>query len=537
MQLLELADRFWELGACVRKLCPLHPYLLHTSLLAALVGQLCPLSVLAPSQVVSWRLGATPLLQSAEFLLSTAENSRLQSSACSVHFPQGSFDCMLQVCPHRLPRASCCMHTRWPRAAHLGACTAPHLIRPDRQQLPASSLAAACILTHLSGLSSLQLHDPLRLGSRPARMIISLSSELGPVTVVGVLQLDRGCYSQRCVWRSTEAPRRRKRRCPSRGRRRVHILAGTWCCLWTHTLLRPMWPELPFSWASLWLPWLRGRVLTSVTALLRRLYSPDRAWPGAAAPAPLLLRVLRCWFCVLHGSVLSVLFRWPFSSPVIAVGVPEPRSSPFISAIYRAYSGPKSGGGVHSQVLPSPSPVIMCALPRLPVSQRLPESRVGRFPSRPEPVAHSSSCLLRFSSSLQGPVCPGKPGTSTIDAALRGRRPRHTKSITSNCFTGLMPLMRPFMMLHLLEMLPHLCASHAMGAKRAFNRAVRRAQAHPQQGTYYRGRWHCLGRSHDRLLTPQSPKLVRQSATQSAPVVPRLLIATYLQCWRPPLLP
>ena len=41
----------------------------------------------------------------------------------------------------------------------------------------------------------------------------------------------------------------------------------------------------------------------------------------------------------------------------------------------------------------------------------------------------------------------------------------------------------------LASILPFPSQAHATGAKRAFNRAVQRARAHPQQGTFYRGRW------------------------------------------------
>ena len=134
----------------------------------------------------------------------------------------------------------------------------------------------------------------------------------------------------------------------------------------------------------------------------------------------------------------------------------------------------------------------------------------------------SHIALLRYLYSYSG-VCPCHTATTCTQDGPRRYAPHRWVPHLCSSFTGILPLLRPLMLLHLFETLPYVGATHATGAKRAYNRAVRRAAAHPQQGTYYRGRWHCLSHFHARVLSPQTSKLVRRDLPQSA----RLHVATY----------
>ena len=249
------------------------------------------------------------------------------------------------------------------------------------------------------------------------------------------------------------------------------------------------------SWALPWLKWLRGCWLGSHLALLRRLHSSCAMCPchtSTACTQDGLPQRTPCRWVPCHWEAMShYVLSWRLSSCHICKA-DAACYRPSLRLFLRAYSGPKSGGGTHTQDPLTSCPISLVGQIRWPVPQCPLEPRVGRLPPRPEPAAPESACFAPSSTQLPGFACSGKPGITTIDAALRSRRPHTTTSTFCPSFTGFLPLLRPFMLLHLFETLPCLGASHATGAKRAYNRAVRRAAAHPQQGTYYRGRWHCV---------------------------------------------
>ena len=406
-------------------------------------------------------------------------------------------------------------------------------IRPGWQQFLASTNASRMhpTLCRLAGLPSLNLHNTAVSDAWAVRAMPCIVFPADHGHVVCAYSMRRGCYGRCRRCRFTKVLRCRRRRHGRRSTRRLTtLLVQAVRSYHDYCSLLIMLPWQPVSCVVPWLKWLRNCWLGLHLALLRHLHSLSGERPchkhtactqdGPPPNAP-CRRVLCPWetvFCRMLSRCLS-------SSSICHIDATCCR--PSIRLLLRAYSGPKSGGGTLTQVPFTACPISSVGQTRRPVPWCPLEPRVGRLPLRPEPVALESLSSTLPLTRMHGFDCSGKPGILTIDAALRSRRPRTTTSTSCYSFTGFLPLLRPFMLLHLLETLPCLGASHATGAKRAYNRAVRRAAAHPQQGTYYRGRWHCLSNSQARVLSPQSPRLMRRDLSQSSHHAPRLHVATY----------
>ena len=200
--------------------------------------------------------------------------------------------------------------------------------------------------------------------------------------------------------------------------------------------------------------------------------------------------------CILSAGLPGMSFLPHASSPEPPAPVqgwylasPEGVTIATHSTNTRAFSGPKSGEETQSLQL-SGLPFSGCPLLPAACNQSLLEPRVGRPPPRLEPVVLPfDQHLSHDSSSIQAryqKLDTGKPGNLTSGAVSRNRRPP-VQLIVSRPHVP--SLFARLLFIGLASILPFPSQAHATGAKRAFNRAVQRARAHPQQGTFYRGRW------------------------------------------------
>ncbi|CAE7668683.1 unnamed protein product [Symbiodinium sp. CCMP2592] len=116
----------------------------------------------------------------------------------------------------------------------------------------------------------------------------------------------------------------------------------------------------------------------------------------------------------------------------------------------------------------------------------------------------------------------GKPGNFASGAVLRDRHPHTQPVVIRSRFSW--PASR-LLLLGASSILQAPSDAHATGIKRAYNRAVRRAQASPLQGTFYRGRW-CSFRAP--VISPQPRTDRRPQLHAAAPAsAARLLHVSY----------
>ena len=161
-------------------------------------------------------------------------------------------------------------------------------------------------------------------------------------------------------------------------------------------------------------------------------------------------------------------------------------------------------------------------------------------PSTSAPVCPGLINEAHTTATACGPGHAGKLGPEPFDAVLSLAATRghetvvHTDTYRSYALSPQVgPLLRPLLwascFLQQTVLSDAVPASSRLAHKRAYNRAVARASASPQQGTWYRGRWHTL-RSLAQPSAPTVPsgrKLSPTPTRQGCPSDPRLRVLSW----------